>query len=1170
MTLVDHTYRFEDRFERHSGRVYLTGAEALVRLPLMQRRRDAAAGLNTAGFVSGYPGSPLGNVDTLFRNQRAMLADHDIHFSPGLNEDLAATAVWGSQHVGGIGVTSRYDGVFGLWYGKGPGLERSTDAMRTANVNGVHHRGGVLALAGDDHHGRSTVTAQQSETLFIHMHMPVLNPAGIQDYLDFGLAGWELSRFAGSWVGMICLNDTADSSESVEVDPERPHLQIPDDPPALPPFGTIRSGGVLGALGMEREIRELRLPAAQRFIRATRLDRIAIDGRWRGHGRRGLGIVAAGRAYLDVVEGLSRLGLTPDHAAQLGISVYKVAMPWPLDPDGLVEFADGLEELLVIEPKHPVMEDQIGRYLRRLPADRRPALTGKVDDTGTPLVPETGGIDAVIAAKVVLRRLRAVLDDAATIDSLRPKESLSLTVSPVPARGSKLVRAAGFCSGCPHNVSTQVPDGSFGIGGTGCHGMAEGMAEPRRTRFHAQMGGEGGLWLGMAPFADDTHVFQNMGDGTYSHSGALAIRAAVAADVTMTFKLLLNGYISMTGGQSIPGGLSVQQVAAQVLAEEAREVVVITDDVAKYRSMPALPDGVGVHDRRHLLAAEEHLRSVPGVTVLIYDQACAAELRRERRKGRAADPDKRVFINEAVCEGCGDCNAASNCISVEPLETDFGRKRTINQSTCNKDFSCLNGYCPSFVTLRGATPRRRAAAVGNRATSDLPTAAVAEARRPYNIVVGGIGGGGVLTIGALIGMAAHLEGLAVTVLNETGLAQKNGAVQSHVRVCSDRSAQLGARIGQGSTDLVLGADLVVVAAEGVMSTLARDRTTAVLNERVQPTVAFAQDDSLDFSGDSLVRTIRDAIAQTHSVDAISHATALMGDAIYANLFLLGYAAQLGLLPVSLTSLERAIELNGLAVQHNQQALRWGRLAAHDPGALPAGPGTISSAPPVAEEDLEPIEALAARRQAFLTRYQNAAYAQRFARAVNPVIDAERHRVAHHDEVSRAAIEGLFKLMAYKDEYEVARLYTDAGFRERLAEEFEGDFRWSVNLAPQVFNRRDPRTGRARKWEIPSGVVVPAFRVLSAARPLRGTKLDIFGQTAHRRAERARITWYEGILGEITARLSPDNHSVAVQLAQLPLVIKGYDTIKDESAASAERKAAALLEELRSSGDACPR
>ncbi|WP_448628204.1 indolepyruvate ferredoxin oxidoreductase family protein [Geodermatophilus sp. URMC 64] len=1160
---VDGSYRLEDRFERTAGRVYLTGWDALVRLPLMQRQRDELAGLNTAGFVSGYPGSPLGGLDSLLRAQRAMLAERHVHFEPGLNEDLAATSIWGTQNLNNGPVRTRYDGVFGMWYGKGPGVERSTDAMRTANFQGTARHGGVLAVAGDDHNARSTVTAQQSETLFIHMHMPVLNPATVQEYLDYGLAGWALSRFASTWVGFIALNDTADSAATVDVDPARPRLVVPEGVVPPPPMAVGRAGeGVAGGLSREREIRTLRLPAAQAFVRANGLDRVVV-GADRGRGR--LGVVASGKAYLDVLDALGRLGLTPEAAADLGIRVYKVAMPWPLEPEGAAEFAASVDEVLVVEPKHPIMEDQLSRLLWRLPAERRPRLVGKDDETGAPLVPAYGALDATLVSRVLLRRLEAVAG-ADVAARLRPRESIEL-LTPTPPSADEPVRAAGFCSGCPHNTSTRVPEGSFAIGGTGCHGMAAGLTVPGRETHHfTHMGGEGALWIGMAPFAEQSHTFQNMGDGTYSHSGFLAIRAAIAADVTMTFKVLLNGYISMTGGQAIPGGLSAQQLAAQVLAEGARRVVVVSDDVGSYKGREPFPAGVRVHDREELLAVEDELRTEPGVTVLIYDQACAAELRRERKRGRAVDPDKRTFIHETVCEGCGDCNVQSNCISVEPLDTDLGRKRRINQSTCNKDFTCVTGYCPSFVTLYGATPRRRGKAdVGDRGDlfAALPTPPVAGDTGPYNILVGGIGGGGVLTVGALVGMAAHLEGKAASVLNESGLAQKNGAVQSHVRVAGDPAAELSPRIGAGASDLVLGADIVVAAGAGPLATMDPARTTVVVNQDVRPTVAFAANGRLDLSSGPMERRLRRATGdrvETVAADAV--ATDLMGDSIYANLFLLGYAAQRGLLPVSVAALERAIEINGVAVAQNREAFGWGRLAAADPERVAAIRARHAGPAPAAPRRDEPVEDLIARRRAFLVDYQDEAWARRYETAVQRVAAAEQRAVPGTDVLTHAVAENLFKLMAYKDEYEVARLYLAPEFTARLEDAFEGDYRVKVNLAPQVLNRRDRGTGRARKWEIPLEVARPAFGVLARARRLRGTKLDVFGKTAHRKAERARIDEYLAVMDEVTGALTRDNHRIAVQVASLPETIRGFDTIKDEAAQRAEEKQAVLLEEFR--------
>ncbi|MFT3855301.1 MAG: indolepyruvate ferredoxin oxidoreductase family protein [Ilumatobacteraceae bacterium] len=1171
---IDRDYRLEDRFERERGRVYLTGWDALVRLPLMQRQRDEAAGLNTAGYVSGYPGSPLGGLDSLFRAQREMLAARHIHFEPGLNEDIAATAISGTQHLGVGPVTSRYDGIFGLWYGKGPGVERSTDAMRTASVRGTSRTGGVLALAGDDHHARSTVTAQQSETLFVHMHMPVFNPATVQEYLDFGLAGWAVSRLTSSWVGMICLNDTADSAATVDIDPSRPRLEVPGDVVIPPTLGDVRVGGLGGALAIEEEIRTLRYPAAQVFVRHNGLDRVTLPSTRRGRGR-GIGIVTAGKGALDVDEAMAQLGIGRERAGELGLSVLKLAMTFPLDPQIVIDFADGLDEVLVIEPKHPIIEDQVARVLRRLPADRRPDVVGKTDEHGAPLIPEFGGLDATQVAGFIRARIERRSGDAELVASLRPRHGLTvLSASSAPVATEELVphddehtdlvRAAGFCSGCPHNTGTKVPDGSFAIGGTGCHGMAIALAAPGRPTFMGtHMGGEGALWIGLAPFVDQRHTFQNMGDGTYSHSGALAIRAAVAAGTTMTFKVLLNGYISMTGGQSIPGGLTAQMLAAQLLADGVRKVVVATDDLSHYEGTAPFPAGVDVVERDALLRVQEELRGLDGVTALVYDQACAAELRRERKRGNAVDPDKRVFIHQTVCEGCGDCNVQSNCISVEPLATELGRKRTINQSTCNKDFSCVDGYCPSFVTLTGARPRQRGrhGAGATALFAGLPEPATVEATEPYNILVGGIGGGGVLTIGGLLGMAAHLEGKTATVLNESGLAQKNGAVQSHIRVLDQPGAQLTPRIDVRAADVVIGADIVVISGAGTVATMARGRTWAIVNDDVRPTVAFSRDGNLDLSSAPMSRLLQRATGdQVELLDANHLALVLMGDSIYANLLLLGYALQRGRLPVSAPALERAVELNGVAVANNQEALQWGRLAAHDLDAVLAVVGDRQA--PDAGVAAMSLDELIAHRRAFLAGYQDQRYAQRYEQRVRKVAATECERVPGHDELARAVAENLFKLMAYKDEYEVARLYADPAFVRELHEAFEGDFTFKVNLAPQLFNRRDRATGRARKWEVPSRVAMPAFKVLATGRRLRGTPFDLFGRTAHRRAERSRIDEYLTMLDEVCGCVDAGTHDLAVQLAALPDAIRGYDRVKDASAAQAKEKELLLLAELR--------
>ncbi|WP_166741561.1 indolepyruvate ferredoxin oxidoreductase family protein [Cumulibacter soli] len=1164
---MDRDYTLDDRFDRETGRVYLTGWDALARLPLMQRARDVAEGRNTAGYVSGYPGSPLGGLDSLLRAEVDRLKKNRIHFEPGINEDIAATAISGTQYLNIGPVTSKYDGVFGMWYGKGPGVERSVDAMRTASYRGVAPLGGVLALAGDDHDARSTITAQQSDTLFVHMHMPILNPSSIQEVVDYGLYGWALSRFSGSWVGFICLNDIIDSAATVTVDPAHPRIVLPEGTARPLPLGAARPGaaGLGGAVGLEEEIRTVRYDAARAFARANDLNKVTV-ARTGSVMPRTIAIVTAGKTHLDVMDALGDLGLDATRAAELGISVLKLGMTWPVEPECILDIAANHDEIIVVEPKHPIIEDQVARLIRQLPIDKRPVLVGKTDETGARLVPEHGALDAELVSRVLFRRISTSGLDENELQKMRPRQSLDLLGLTVQnAGGDELVRAAGFCSGCPHSSSTKVPEGSFNIGGTGCHGMAGMLNVPGRDTFMStHMGGEGALWIGMAPFTEQEHTFQNVGDGTYSHSASMVIRAAVAAGTTMTFKVLLNGYISMTGGQSIPGQLTAQDVARQLLAEGVGEVVVLTDDPAKYRGGQAFPTGVKVHERHDLIDVERRLRDISGVTALVFDQACAAELRRERKRGNAEDPNKRAFINPDVCEGCGDCNVQSNCISVEPLETDLGRKRKINQSSCNKDMTCVDGYCPSFVTVYDATPRKR----GRVATSaaehgwDLPTPEIADAASPYGIVIGGVGGGGVLTVGALLGMAAHLEGKSASVLNESGLAQKNGTVHSHVRIVDQAGIELSPRIGKASADLLFGADMIVAAAQTMLSTARSGSTTALVNADVSPTVAFAGSRDLDMSTQGMVRRLDRTLGEGLNVLAATRlATRLMGDGIYANLFMLGYAAQIGALPVSVASIARAIEINGVSVKANQEAFMWGRHAAVDLPAVERIADVDHDQTDDAATVEENIEELIERRAEFLADYQNAQWADRFRAMVRRVYDAESRVAGSAGQLTKAATQSLFKLMSYKDEYEVARLYTNADFQRQLDEAFEPGYRYKLNFAPQMFNRRSKDTGRAAKWEIPSQVAMPLLRGLAMARKVRGTSLDVFGMTKHRRAERARIFDYIKVLGEITTELNAANLDLAIQIASLPTEIRGFDTIKDEAAVVVEEKMQMLVREF---------
>ena len=1129
------------------GLAYLTGSEILLRLPAIQRKLDALNGRNTKGYVSGYPGSPLSGLDSLLRRHQPRLSTLGVEFEAAVNEDLAATALWGTQNLDVGGITSPYDGVFGMWYGKGPGVERSTDPMRTANYFGTAQYGGVLALAGDDHDARSTVTAQQSETLFLHMGMPILSPATLQEYLEYGLTAWALSRYSKLWVGMIALNDLADAAGTIDLG-------------ALPSFTDLTDAGAppiqlgKGLLEIEHDIRHIRVPAAQRFARLNQLDRVTIGA---DSPQRKIGIVVSGKAYLDVIDALARLGLSAEQAADAGIAVYKVGMPWPLEDQGALEFMRGREEIIVVEAKHPLLEDQLNRLSNQL-LGQRPLIVGKTDERGLRLVPETGGLDAEIVATALRGRLRRagiqLPGDAEAPSAVRT----TLSITPVT---NGLIRAAGFCSGCPHNTSTRVPEGELNIGGTGCHAMAtfRPMAG-RQTEILHHMGGEGAMWIGMSKFADRDHMFQNVGDGTFAHSASLALRAAVASGANLTYKILVNGFISMTGGQAIPGEADTPRICRQVLAEGASKVVVVTENPARVRRLGSLPRGVKVVHRRKFLKVETDLAKVPGVSVLIYDQECSAELRRMRKRGTAADPDKRTFINTEVCEGCGDCNLVSNCISVEPVETTLGRKRRIDQSSCNKDFSCVDGYCPSFVTVYGATPRsRNLTDLSALDGIDLPDPTVMD-KETYNIVVGGIGGSGVLTIGAILGRAAFVEGRHVSVLNETGMAQKNGNVQSHVRISTLASAELSPRIAAGAADLVIGGDIVVASAAATLDLYDEQATSAVVNRDVKPTVAFAENPDLDLAGEHMVDVLKTATGgRLDLIDANRLAMTVFGDEIYANVLLIGFAMQRGLLPLSIDSIEAAIELNGASVEKNVRALRLGRLLAVGEESV-----TRLLSPPEHSTEQAPelsLDQLVDDRQQRLVTYQDDAYARRYLALVDKARVTD-HQLGHADgDLSRAVATYFYKLMAYKDEYEVARMYTDPDFMRRIGEEFDGTFKMKLNLAPQIFNTRDPITGRARKWEIPFWALRLPFRMLAAMRRLRGTRLDLFGRTEHRRAERRRVDDYEQLITDLIEDLTHDRYQKVVDIAAAPEIIRGYDSVKDESAQQAASVVEGHLSEL---------
>ncbi|MCA0305224.1 MAG: indolepyruvate ferredoxin oxidoreductase family protein [Proteobacteria bacterium] len=1144
----------DDKYVLESGRVYLTGTQALVRLPMMQRQRDLAAGLNTAGYISGYRGSPLGAFDQALWQAKKFIKKHHIEFQPGTNEDLAATALWGTQQVH-LFPGARYDGVFGIWYGKGPGVDRSGDALKHANYAGTSRHGGVVALAGDDHIAKSSTTAHQSEPALIAAGIPVLHAASVQEYLDFGLHAFAMSRYSGLWIGFKVLNETVDSSASVHVDPHRIVTQIPTDF-VLPPDG-LHIRWPDDWAGQERRVVNLRQPAALAYWRANKLDRLAM-----GRPDARFGIVTVGKSYLDVRQALDELGIDDAEAERIGLAVYKVGMVWPLETEGAMAFAAGKREILVVEEKQPVIEQQLKTALFNAPADRRPVVVGKVDERGQKLLKLDGELTPAEIADVLVARFGLDAFGEATKQRF---EQLKRRAARQVRNEAGLARVPYFCSGCPHNSSTKLPDGSMGMAGIGCHTLAIGME--RNTKTFTHMGAEGASWVGARHFTDMPHVFQNLGDGTYFHSGYLAIRHAVATGTDITYKILYNDAVAMTGGQPHDGDVHPWTISQQVHAEGVRRIALVSDEPDKYPLGTDWAPHVSFHHRDQLDEVQRELREWKGVSVLIYDQTCAAEKRRRRKRGTFPDPNRRVFINEAVCEGCGDCSTQSNCLSVVPQETEFGRKRAIDQSSCNKDFSCLKGFCPSFVTVEGGSLRKGKVAAKKKTAEPAQEPALPAApslpsveAKPYGVLITGIGGTGVVTIGAIMGMAAHIEGKGATVLDQLGMAQKGGAVISHVRIGASPEALHAVRLGAGGADLLLGCDLVVSGGADALARLEPGRSRAVVNTHETITGDFTRKPDLAFPGHTL-RLAVEAAAGAEAcdfVEASAIATALMGDSIATNMFMLGYAFQKGLVPLGAEAIERAIELNGAAVAMNLAAFRWGRRAAHDRASvepLVAPADNVVALPRVPRT----LDDLVASRVRHLTNYQDAALAGRYVALVEKVRVAEQ--ALGRDGLAEALARNYAKLLAYKDEYEVARLYGDATFQRQLARQFEGGYRLKVHLAPPLFAARDPVTGRLLKQAF-GGWVFGAFRVLAKFKRLRGTALDPFGHTAERKAERALIADYERLVAELLEGLTAERHALAVRLAAVPDEIRGYGHVKEAAMARAAQKQASLLAEWR--------
>ncbi|PTW51727.1 indolepyruvate ferredoxin oxidoreductase family protein [Rhodovulum kholense] len=1114
-----------DRYDLSKSRILLNGTQALVRLMLMQSARDRAAGLDTGGYVTGYRGSPLGAVDQQMMRARAELEAAGVLFQPGLNEDLAVTALWGTQQAELRG-EGRHDGVFGLWYGKGPGVDRSGDAIRHANLAGTSPRGGVLLAMGDDHTGESSTTCHQSDWAMVDAYVPVLSPAGVQEILDFGLYGYALSRFAGVWVGLKVMKDTVEVTSVVDGRPDRMRFVTPEF--AMPPGGLGIRLNDHWVPQEERMIDHKRF-AAEAFAHANRIDRRV----WGKPGAK-IGLVAAGKNWLDLVHALELLGIGEAEAERLGISTYKVGQVWPLDMKGFAEFSEGLELIVVIEEKRKLIEVQAKEAIFHNRRGRR--IYGWKNDRDQELFPTRYALDPVMIAE----KLGQIL-----IEEGRETEALTAALARIrEARRADnaedlAARLPYFCAGCPHNTSTKVPEGGRAYAGIGCHIMALWM--DRETSGFTHMGAEGANWIGEAPFSTRGHVFQNLGDGTYNHSGRLAIHAAIAAGVNITYKILYNDAVAMTGGQGNDGGLTARQIVDELLAAGTKRVEVVYDEKEDLdpRGFPA---GVACHPRAELMAVQKRLSEIEGVTALVYIQTCAAEKRRRRKKGAFPDPDTRVFINTDVCEGCGDCGVQSNCVAIVPVETEFGRKRAIDQSACNKDFSCLKGFCPSFVTLKGARPRKEASAEVE--IGALPAPALPRIEGTWNLVITGVGGTGAVTVGAILAMAAHVDGKGAGMMEMAGLAQKGGAVQIHCRIAETPSDISAIRVATGEADAVIGGDLVVTAGAKTVGLMTQGRTGAVVNNHDIVTGAFTRDPEFRVPSDRLELALKARLKDRLQLfDATELARRLMGDTIYANMIVTGAAWQQGLIPISHEAIDRAIELNGAGVAGNRRAFEIGRWAAAEPAA---------AARVLVSETVEKPRSLRERialREAHLRAYQSARLARRYRRMV------ERFE----DPFLRAAVaKGYHKLLAYKDEYEVARLHLETAAKARA--EFEGDLQITWHLAPP-FLKGQGSDGRSKKRAF-GRRMEQGFRLLAAFRRLRGTPFDPFGWQDERRRERAAIRRYEADMDEVLDRLSPATLDACTALAELPLTVRGFGPVKAAAEAAAEARRDELLAAIR--------
>jgi indolepyruvate ferredoxin oxidoreductase len=1171
------TVTLDDKYSLASGRAFMSGVQALVRLPMLQRARDELAGLNTGGFISGYRGSPLGGYDQALWAAKKHLAEKHIVFQPGVNEELGATAVWGTQQLDLYPQSAKYDGVFGIWYGKGPGVDRCSDVFKHANMAGTSKHGGVIAIAGDDHVSKSSTAPHQSDHIFKACGLPVFFPSDVQGILDMGLHAIAMSRFSGVWSGMKTIQEVVESSSSVLVDPGRVQIVMPQD--FVMPPGGLHIRWPDAPLEQEARLMDYKWYAALAYVRANKLNHNVIEGK-----NDRFGIIASGKAFNDTRQALADLGLDDATCRDIGVRLHKVNVVWPLEATITRDFAQGLQEILVVEEKRQVIEYQLKEELYNWRPDVRPNVLGKFDEPESKNPGDSSGgewsmpnpsenwllrakadLTPAIIAKAIAKRLKKLgvsADIAARMDQrLAVVEAREKQLSEIKIDTGE--RAPWFCSGCPHNTSTRVPEGSRALAGIGCHYMAVWM--DRSTTTFSQMGGEGVAWVGQQPFTKDTHVFANLGDGTYFHSGILAVRQAVAAGVNITYKVLYNDAVAMTGGQQVgerPEGHTVLQIMKSLVSEGVAKLIIVTDEPQKYNGV-SLEAGVTVHHRDELDNLQRQFREIKGTTVIIYDQTCATEKRRRRKRGKMADPEKRVVINEAVCEGCGDCSVQSNCLSVEPVETEFGRKRRINQNSCNKDFSCVKGFCPSFVTVEGGQLKKpKKEQRGDlSALPPLPEPSLPVGERAWGIVVGGVGGTGVITIGQLLGMAAHLEGKGVVTQDAGGLAQKGGATWSHIQIANRPDAIFTTKVDTAQADLVIACDSIVGAMKYTMTVMQHGRTFVALNTHGTPTAGFVKNPDWQFPGSNCETAVRSSVGDdlVGSFDAEQVAVQMLGDSIYTNPLMLGYAWQRGRVPLSHAALMRAMELNAVQIDNNKAAFEWGRRCAHDLAAVQA----LFKAQAVIQFVKKPsVDETISKRVEFLTGYQDAAYAQQYKTFVDQVRAAEA--TLGGTPLTEAVARYLFKLMAYKDEYEVARLHTDPAFTDKIAAMFEGDYKIVHHLAPPAIAKKNNKGELIKQ---PFGPWVrSAFGLLAKMKGLRGGALDFFGKSEERQTERALITEYRSSIEELLKTLNADNRALAVDIARVPEDIRGYGHVKERHLKAARVKWQALMQRWRA-GDA---